>query len=50
MSKATMIDYQNHRDAPVPGAFKVYWLMDLVWTHKGWLMPQIKPTEFRRGK
>ena len=49
--RSTIIDRQNYPDAPVQGARKVYWKMDDgTWSHKGWLMPAIKPTPFRRGK
>ena len=39
--KTTVIDYQRHPDAPVPGAAKVFWLIDGRWVHKGWLMPAV---------
>lgn len=32
-------------DAPKWGAVKVWWLIDNVWIHKGWLMPPIGGTE-----
>ena len=52
VTKTVEIDPPAHHseNPPVPGACKVWWLIDTVWAHKGWLMPEIKPTEFRRGK
>lgn len=37
--KGVVIDYQRHPDAPVPGAAKVFWLIEGRYVHKGWLMP-----------
>jgi len=36
----TIIDKQTYPEAPVQGAHKVYWKIDGVWLHKGWLMPE----------
>jgi hypothetical protein len=41
MTGSTLIDYQNFEDAPVLGALKVWWLIEGVWVHKGWLMPAL---------
>lgn len=30
-------------EAPVEGAEAVWWLIDGVWHHKGWLMPSVIP-------
>ena len=47
----TIIDHQNYPEAPVQGAQKVYFKMDDgTWEHKGWLMPMIGYTPWRRGK
>jgi len=41
MSGEVIIDYQVFPDAPVRGAVKVWWLVEGVWRHKGWLMPML---------
>lgn len=47
MSKTIIIGNDGyHPDAPVKGARPVEWLIDGKWVHKGWLMPEIKPTPF----
>jgi len=43
MDKLTIIDYQNDKEAPKVGAFKVWWYVNDRWEHKGWLMPPITP-------
>lgn len=39
--KQTMICSTEDPRAPVPGAEKVFFKIDGMWIHKGWLMPQI---------
>jgi len=47
--KSTAIEWDTPYGVktPVPGAKRVYWLLtknspyDLVWVHKGWLMPTV---------
>lgn len=39
--KQTMIEDDQYRPYEVPGARRVFWLIDGQWEHKGWLMPQV---------
>jgi hypothetical protein len=40
-NKTVMIDRTPDPRAPVKGAVKVFWRLNGVWVHKGWLMPDI---------
>lgn len=45
--KQTMIDRTEDPRAPVPGAVKVFFRIDGMWVHKGWLMPQVSNVAVR---
>ena len=38
--KTTRIDPPT-QDGPQPNARRVFWWIDEVWVHKGWLLPQV---------
>lgn len=48
--KQTMIDRTEDPRAPVPGAVKVFFRIDGMWVHKGWLMPEVGSNVAVRGK
>lgn len=31
------------QEPPVEGATAVWWMIDGLWTHTGWLMPTVEP-------
>lgn len=45
-----MIDRTEDPRAPVPGAVKVFFRIDGMWVHKGWLMPEVGSNVAVRGK